>query len=104
MRSSRQNNALLNAISFESLETRTMMSVTPALTMTVRGSEVGAVVTLRGTPGNDNISISYNNRYFFTNGATTLSYRGKVVQIRVLAGSGNDAVTVQKTLKVNCNI
>ncbi|HYE21235.1 MAG TPA: C2 family cysteine protease [Tepidisphaeraceae bacterium] len=85
-----------NAVAFEGLENRQMMAGNPLTTGTVAYNG-GTQLVVTGTNYNDSIGISQvTGGVLLTNGKWSTTVAGNFNSVSVLAGRGNDVVTVNR--------
>ena len=86
-------------VSFQSLESRTMLAATP-LASSVVAFGVGQQLRIAGTAASDVISLKFENGVYTLKTAAgfTKTFNGPYNSVRIAAGAGNDSVTIDASV------
>ena len=90
-------------VSFQALESRRLFAaIMPSILSTSAGA-LGNVLTITGSAGNDQISITNTSAGLRISNATGWStlYSGALALIKVLAGAGDDRITIDANIRTS---
>src|ERR1700722_19819033 len=98
-----------NNVSLEALESRQMMTAVHAapipLTITQDAASTGGTeLVINGSTGNDQITVVQTSKGLVigNTGGWSTTITGVFKDIKVITNSGNDSVTIDKSVKTNC--